>query len=111
MFEAAELQRTIPKAEYEAQLPELRSRLLAAQRGLQNTKHPVIIIIGGVEGAGKSELVNRLNEWLDARGVSVSAFWRSSDEERERPRYWKFWRSLPARGTIGMLFGSWYTEP
>lgn len=34
-----------------------------------------------------------------------------SEEERERPYYWRFWRVLPSRGRIGILFGSWYTDP
>jgi len=111
MFEAAELRRKTSKEEFDAALPEIRSRLLAAQRALRNTRHPVIIIISGVEAAGKSELVNRLNEWLDARGIATHAFWQESDEERERPRYWRFWRALPSRGSIGTMLGSWYTEP
>ncbi|HVS30826.1 MAG TPA: polyphosphate:AMP phosphotransferase [Thermoanaerobaculia bacterium] len=111
MFEAAELGRTTGKADYDAALPELRARLLAAQRELRGTRRPVIIVVSGVEGAGKSQVVNRLHEWLDARGLTTHAFWRDSDEETERPRYWRFWRALPARGTIGILFGSWYTQP
>ena len=111
MFEAAELGRAVDKAEFEAALPELRARLLAAQRALRGTKRSVIVIVSGVEGAGKSQVVNRLHEWLDARGLSTNAFWRDSDEESERPRYWKFWRALPPRGTIGILIGSWYTRP
>lgn len=111
MFEAAELRRTLRKADYEAALPDIRSRLLAAQRELRKTKRSIIVVVSGVEGAGKSEVVNKLHEWLDARGLSTHAFWRDSDEERERPRYWRFWRTLPPRGTIGILFGSWYTQP
>jgi AMP-polyphosphate phosphotransferase len=105
------LGRAIGKDEYEAALPELRSRLLASQRALRTAKRPVIIVVSGVEGAGKSEVVNRLHEWLDARGLTTHAFWRDSDEARERPRYWQYWRALPPRGTIGILFGSWYTQP
>jgi AMP-polyphosphate phosphotransferase len=72
---------------------------------------PVIVIVSGADGAGKGEVVHRLNEWLDPRGVDTQAFWQTSDEERERPRWWRFWRSLPARGRVGILFGSWYSEP
>lgn len=111
MFEAAELGQTIPKAEYDAELPKLRSALLQAHFALKDTKAPVIVIISGADGAGKGEVVHRLNEWLDPRGVDTHAFWQTSDEERERPRYWRFWRSLPARGRVGILFGSWYSEP
>lgn len=111
MFEAAELRQTLSKQDFEAALPEIRSRLLDAQRALRDTKKSVVIVVSGVEGAGKTDVVNRLHEWLDARGLHTHAFWRDSDEESERPRYWKFWRTLPPRGSIGILFGSWYTEP
>jgi len=111
MFASAELGRTLTQARYDAALPKLRSSLLNAHFQLRSQKFPVIVIVSGADGAGKGELVHRLNEWLDPRGVSTHAFWDTSDEERERPRYWRFWRALPARGRIGILFGSWYTEP
>ncbi|MEO8216560.1 MAG: polyphosphate:AMP phosphotransferase [Acidobacteriota bacterium] len=111
MFETAELGREISKAEFEGLVPEIRARLLTAQRALRATSHSVILIISGVEGAGKSGVVNRLHEWLDVRGIETTAFWNESDEENERPRYWRFWRRLPPRGAIGMFFGSWYTKP
>lgn len=111
MFEAAELGLKISKSEFDKEEPELHTKLLEAQRALRETDIPVIIIVSGVEGAGKGEVVNRLNEWLDARGIETSAFWDESDEERERPVYWRFWRRLPQRGSIGIMFGSWYTAP
>lgn len=111
MFEAAELGRKISKDQYAAELPKLRSELLDAHFALKETNIPVIIIVSGSDGAGKGEMIHRLNGWLDPRGVETHAFWRSSDEERERPRYLRFWRALPARGRIGILFGSWYSEP
>ena len=111
MFEAAELGRTVSKDDFERALVDLRPRLLAAQRALRTKKSAVVVVISGVEGSGKSDVVNRLHEWLDARGMQTHAFWRESDEQRERPRYWRFWRTLPPRGSIGILFGSWYTDP
>ncbi|MCW8141864.1 MAG: polyphosphate:AMP phosphotransferase [Planctomycetota bacterium] len=111
MFEAAELGQKVDKATYAARVPELVTRLLEAQRALRAAQVPVVIIVSGVEGAGKSEVVNRLTEWFDPRGVQVQAFWDETDEERDRPRHWRFWRRLPARGTIAVFFGSWYTQP
>jgi polyphosphate:AMP phosphotransferase len=111
MFETAELGHKVSKEEYAAEVPKLREELLNAHFALKEAKLPVIIIVSGAEAAGKGEVVHRLNEWLDPRGVDTIAFWRQSDEERERPAYWRFWRALPARGRVGILFGSWYTEP
>jgi len=111
MFEGAELGRKVDKADFRAEEPELRTRLLAAQRRAWRAGLPVVVLISGVDGAGKGEVVNRLNAWLDTRGLAVHAFWDASDEERERPRWWRYWRSLPARGRIAVLFGSWYADP
>jgi len=111
MFEAAELGRKLAKPEYETRLASLRSGLLESQREIRKAQVPVIVVIAGADGAGKGETVNRLHEWLDPRGLETSVFGPPSDEERERPPYWRFWRTLPARGRIGVFFGSWYTDP
>jgi polyphosphate:AMP phosphotransferase len=111
MFEAAELGRKVAKGDYREQLPELRAGLLQAQLELRKAGVPVIVVLSGAEGAGKSETVQRLHEWLDPRGIETNVFGPLSDEERERPPYWRFWRTLPARGRIGLFFGSWYTDP
>jgi AMP-polyphosphate phosphotransferase len=111
MFETAELGRTVSRQKYDSSVSKLHAGLLNAQLALKEKKIPVIIVVSGADGAGKGEFVHRLNQWLEPRGVETHAFWQDSDEERERPRFWRFWRTLPARGRIGILFGSWYTEP
>jgi polyphosphate kinase 2 (PPK2 family) len=111
MFEAAELGHVLTPEQYDTKLPKLRSDLLNTHFGLRGQKFPVIVIVSGADGAGKGELVHRLNEWLDPRGVETHAFRETSDEERERPPYWRFWRAMPGRGRIAIFFGSWYTAP
>ncbi len=111
MFETAELGKKLSKEEYAAELPAIRARLLAAQFALRSTKVPVIVVVAGADGSGKGDTVNRLLEWLDPRGVETNVFGPRTDEERDRPAAWRFWRTLPARGRIGIFFGSWYTEP
>jgi len=112
MFESAELGHKIDKATYDAEVPKLREDLLNAQFDLaQKGKFPVIILVGGVDGAGKGETVNLLNAWMDPRHIQTHAMGEQSDEERERPAMWRFWRALPPRGKIGVFFGSWYTSP
>ena len=112
MFEAAELGRSLKKSEYKKREPELHTALLEVQRRLRlGSSHNVLIIISGVEGAGKGAVVSRLNTWLDTRSIRTVAYWSESDEERERPWMWRFWRNMPPRGEIAIMFGSWYTQP
>ena len=112
MFESAELGHRIDKETYRREEPALREALLNAQYDLAEAKRfPVVIVIGGVDGAGKGETVNTLNEWMDPRHIHTQSFPEPSDEERERPRMWRYWRALPPRGKIGILFGAWHTQP
>jgi AMP-polyphosphate phosphotransferase len=112
MFESAELGHKVDKTAYEQTEPTLREALLNAQYDLgAAARFPVVIVIGGVDGAGKGETVNLLNEWMDPRHIHTHAFPEPSDEERERPRMWRFWRALPPKGKLGILFGAWHTEP
>jgi polyphosphate:AMP phosphotransferase len=111
MFETLELGRSIKHKDFEVAETELRSRLLTKQFELAERPFPVIVIVSGVEGAGKGSVVHRFNKWMDPRLIDTHAFWDPSDEESERPYYWRFWRQMPAKGRIGVFFGSWYTKP
>ncbi len=112
MFESAELNHKIDKATYAKEVPGLREALLDAQFDLkESSKFPVILLIGGVDGAGKGETVNLLNEWMDPRHIQVHAMGEPTEGARLRPVMWRFWRALPPKGTIGVFFGSWYTDP
>ncbi len=112
MFESAELGHRIDKKTYDQEVPKLREDLLNCQYDLmQNGKTAVLIVVGGVDGAGKSETASILNEWMDPRHIHSCAFPEPSDEERERPYMWRFWRALPPRGKIGIFFGAWHTAP
>jgi AMP-polyphosphate phosphotransferase len=112
MFEAAELGRQVSSHEYKSRVPALRQALLEAQSALRETRRaPVIILFSGVDGAGKSESVNLLNEWMDPRWLLTRAYGLPSDEERERPDYWRFWRDLPPKGRIGFFLSAWYSRP
>ena len=112
MFESAELGHRISKEDWDREVPALREALLDAQYDLAAAKgFPVILLVAGVDGSGKSETVNTLNEWMDPRHIQTLGLDEPSDEERERPHMWRYWRMLPPKGKIGVFDGSWYTWP
>ncbi len=112
MFESANLKHTVSKADYQREQALLRAALLEAQYDLKlDGRFPVLVLIAGVEGAGKGETVNLLNEWMDPRHIRTTAFGAPSEEEAERPPHWRFWNALPPRGRIGIFFGAWHTQP
>lgn len=111
MFESAEIGHSIDKETYEKEVAVLREALLEAQYELkQQARFPVIILINGIEGAGKGETVKLLNEWMDPRLIRVESFLLPTDEELSRPPQWRFWRRLPPKGLTGIFFGNWYSQ-
>jgi polyphosphate:AMP phosphotransferase len=112
MFESAELGHTIDKKSYDKEVSALREALLEAQIEMAKlAKFQVIILVGGVDGAGRGETVNLLNAWMDPRYLQTHGMGDPSDEELDRPMMWRFWRELPPKGRIGIFLGSWYTQP
>lgn len=103
-------ERRLSKKAYEARLSTIREQLVQLQVQLKASNFKVLLIVAGVEGAGRGDLVNTLSSWLDPRGVETFAFHEPTDEERERPLMWRYWRALPSVGRIGIFAGSWYTE-
>jgi polyphosphate kinase 2 (PPK2 family) len=100
----------LSKKTYEARVADARADLVHMQVQLKNAPFPVLIVVAGVDASGKGEVVNTLNAWLDPRGVETFAFHEPTDEERERPAMWRFWRCLPPYGRIGIYAGGWHTE-
>jgi polyphosphate:AMP phosphotransferase len=110
MFENAELGHSIDKDTYKQAVPVLRASLLEAQGQLATAPFSVLVMVAGSPAAGKSEAVDLLLEWLDARGVQTHAMRKRTDEERQRPPMWRYWRDLPARGRMGIFFGGWEVD-
>ena len=112
MFESAEIGHKISKSAYKEAVPLLRAALLEAQVDLhEGKKIPVVVLVSGQDGAGKGETINVLYEWMDARFLTTLAFTEPTEEERERPAMWRYWKSLPPKGRVGIFAGSWYSDP
>lgn len=111
MFESAAQPHVLDKQAFKEEELKLRSGLLQAQLVLvREARFPVITVISGVDGAGKAAAVHRLYDWLDTRHLRTCAYDEPTDEERLRPRMWRYWRDLPPNGQIGVVIGSWYRD-
>jgi len=112
MFESAEIGHQVDKKRWKEASARLRPALLDAQyRLLKDGRSAVVVLVNGVDGAGRGETVNILNEWMDPRHIRTEAFGAMTEHDRLHPEMWRFWQVLPPKGQIGMLFGSWYTDP
>jgi polyphosphate:AMP phosphotransferase len=112
VFESAEIGHSVTRSRYRREEPKLRAALLEAQyRLIDKPDFPLLILVGGLDGAGKGETVNLLNEWMDPRHIRTEAFGLADGSDGGRAEMWRFWQVLPPRGKIGVFFGSWYTDP
>ncbi len=93
---------------------ELSLDLIEAQYALKDSQDKknaksVLILVSGIELAGKGEAVNQLREWLDPRYLKVKADapkLLSADET-----FWQsYTRFIPAEGQIVVMFGNWYSD-
>ena len=99
----------LSEKKYEKRLGKLRADLMKTQRKLRDAPNPIVIVIAGVDGAGKGQAIQLLNEWLDPRDLSARSFWDLSEEALQRPRFWRYWNALPRRGKLSLWFGGWYS--
>ena len=103
--------RRLTRLEYHHELPKLQDRLLDAQFELRKSRpRAVAVIVTGIPGAGRSEVVNELLGWLDPKFVTVYGFRDPNEVERQRPPLWRYWRVMPPKGRMVILHAGWYGD-
>jgi len=102
--------RKLSKKAYEGRLPDVRAALVRMQVELKSANFPVILVIAGAEASGKGDVVNILNGWLDPRGFETFALHEPTDEERDRPAMWRYWRTLPPAGRMAIYAGGCHSD-
>ena len=105
MLEASEVGNKLSKEEFRAVEPQLRVDLVNAQYDLKSADFGVLIFVAGDDRIAGNEVVNRINEWMDARFIQTHVMGPLSSEESMRPRYWRVWRDMPAKGRIALMAG------
>lgn len=96
------------RAEYEASLARLQTRMLRVQQAYFHEKKRAILVFEGWDAAGKGGAIRRLTEQLDPRGFKVWPIAAPKPEEQGRHYLYRFWTRLPEPGTIAIFDRSWY---
>ena len=109
MFDEAEQDPKLSVEEFAVLEEPLRIKLLNEQyRHLKLKDRALVIVVAGIDGAGKGATINLLNEWLDPRHVRTLAFSDPSKEEKAYPAQRRLWLCLPPKGSVGIMFGASY---
>jgi PPK2 family polyphosphate:nucleotide phosphotransferase len=85
-------------------LAEYQSRLAA-----QDT-HALLVILQAMDAAGKDGTIRHVMSGVNPQGVEVHSFKVPSIEELDHDYLWRYARSLPRRGHIGIFNRSYYEE-
>lgn len=101
----------VGKQDWKTQAPALRGKLLLLQHRLRSADFPVIVVLAGVDGAGKHEFANLLSAWLDPRFVRTRAYPPVEHAVTKPVPLLRFWPDVPARGTMSVVLSGWYSTP
>ena len=89
MFESALVGHKLAEDEYDREEPELRTGLVEAQLGLlERRSFAMVVLVSGMDGAGKTEVMHKLSEWVDPRHLRHlgGTQWAASERGRENGR-------------------------
>jgi AMP-polyphosphate phosphotransferase len=101
-------QRALDDDEYERQLETLQGHLARLVRKSRFGKHGMVLAFEGMDAAGKGGAIRRITHALDARQYQVVPVSAPTPEELSYPYLWRFWRQIPAQGSITIYDRSWY---
>lgn len=93
---------------------DLRLALIEAQFQLriqarQKAGRGVLVLISGIEMAGKGEALTQLREWMDPRYLVVRAG-LNAPISHTQPFWQPYAGHIPGKGQLIVLFGNWYGD-
>ncbi len=71
-------------------------------------KHAILIIYQAMDAAGKDSAIKNVMSGLNPQGTQVYSFKQPSAEELDHDFLWRFMKSLPERGRVGIFNRSYY---
>ncbi|MFW0789221.1 polyphosphate kinase 2 family protein [Gordonia sp. CPCC 205333] len=103
------------KADGEQLLAERGERLADLQEllyanGRSGDQRSVLLILQGMDTAGKGGIVRHVGGLVDPQGLAITGFGKPTAEELAHDFLWRIHKALPARGRIGIFDRSHYED-
>ena len=92
------------QAEREARLTDLQERLWA------EGKHALLIVLQGIDAAGKDGTISKVMDAFNPQGCSVTGFKVPTPFEARHDFLWRVHAATPAKGTVAIFNRSHYEE-
>jgi PPK2 family polyphosphate:nucleotide phosphotransferase len=109
--EAKELGKDFIKERAAEILEETRKQLAAAQELLYaSDTHSVLLVFQAMDAAGKDGTIRHVMSGVNPQGCQVYSFKKPSAEELDHNFLWRYMKSLPERGRIGIFNRSYYED-
>ena len=89
-------------------LSDLQEKLFA--HGRTGGKHSVLLVLQGMDTAGKGGIVRHVIGSVDPQGVDHASFGVPTEEEKQHDFLWRIRKRLPAHGQIGVFDRSHYED-
>jgi PPK2 family polyphosphate:nucleotide phosphotransferase len=103
------------KSEDKAEAKELLARgvdWLAEQQDILYAQDhwAVLLVFQAMDAAGKDGTIKHVTSGINPQGCQVTSYKQPSSEELDHDYLWRYMRSVPARGQIGIFNRSYYEE-
>jgi len=109
--EGREVGKDFVKERAEEVLEESRKQLSGSQELLYAADtHSVLIVLQAMDAAGKDGTIRHVMAGVNPQGCQVFGFKKPSAEELDHNFLWRYMKSLPERGRIGIFNRSYYED-
>ncbi len=109
MLKTVDFSQSLSKASYKEFMDPLREEWRDLQRWVIESKRPVLILLEGLQAAGKGDSIRQIVLPLDPRGFKVHLTTiHPTEEEKLYPSLWRHWLPIAEQGEIGIYDTAWY---
>jgi len=75
-----------------------------------NNQHSLLVILQGMDASGKDSIIKHVMSGINPQGCQVTSFKVPSEEELDHDFLWRYSKTLPQRGGVGIFNRSYYEE-